>query len=103
MSILVENLSKTYGTQNAIDGISFQTSPGSVVGFLGPNGAGKSTTMKILTCYIPQSAGTASVCGMDITTHSMEVRRNIGYLPEHNPLYLDMYVREALAFVGSVY
>jgi ABC-2 type transport system ATP-binding protein len=103
MSILVDNLSKTYGSQNAIDGISFQTSPGSVVGFLGPNGAGKSTTMKILTCYIPQSAGTASVCGMDITTHSMEVRRNIGYLPEHNPLYLDLYVREALAFVGSVY
>jgi ABC-2 type transport system ATP-binding protein len=103
MSIVVDKLSKTYGTQNAIDGISFQASPGSVVGFLGPNGAGKSTTMKILTCYIPQSAGTASVCGMDITTHSMEVRRNIGYLPEHNPLYLEMYVREALTFVGSVY
>ena len=92
MSIVVDKLSKTYGTQNAIDGISFQASPGSVVGFLGPNGAGKSTTMKILTCYIPQSAGTASICGMDITTHSMEVRRNIGYLPEHNPLYLEMYV-----------
>ena len=103
MSILVENLSKTYGTQNAIDGISFQTSKGSVVGFLGPNGAGKSTTMKILTCYIPQSSGTVAVCGMDVTTHSMEVRRSIGYLPEHNPLYLEMYVREALSFVGSVY
>lgn len=103
MSIVVENLSKTYGAQNAIDGISFQASPGSVLGFLGPNGAGKSTTMKILTCYIPQSSGSASVCGMDVNTHSMEVRRNIGYLPEHNPLYLEMYVREALTFMGSVY
>jgi len=103
MSIVVENLSKTYGTQNAIDGISFQASPGSVLGFLGPNGAGKSTTMKILTSYIPQSSGTASVCGMDVSTHSMEVRRNIGYLPEHNPLYLEMYVREALSFISSVY
>jgi ABC-2 type transport system ATP-binding protein len=103
MSIVVENLSKTYGAQYAIDGISFQASPGSVLGFLGPNGAGKSTTMKILTCFIPQSSGTASVCGMDVSTHSMEVRRNIGYLPEHNPLYLEMYVREALTFIGSVY
>jgi ABC-2 type transport system ATP-binding protein len=103
MSIVVENLSKTYGAQYAIDGISFQASPGSVLGFLGPNGAGKSTTMKILTCYIPQSSGTASVCGMDVSTHSMEVRRNIGYLPEHNSLYLEMYVREALTFIGSVY
>ena len=103
MSIVVENLSKTYGAQYAIDGISFQASPGSVLGFLGPNGAGKSTTMKILTCFIPQSSGKASVCGMDVSTHSMEVRRNIGYLPEHNPLYLEMYVREALTFIGSVY
>ncbi len=103
MSIVVKDLCKSYGAQKAIDGISFQTSPGSVVGFLGPNGAGKSTTMKILTCYIPQSSGIASVCGMDVNTHSMEVRRNIGYLPEHNPLYLDMYVREALAFIGSVH
>jgi len=103
MSIVVENLSKTYGTQKAIDGISFRASPGSVLGFLGPNGAGKSTTMKILTCFIPQSSGTASVCGMDVNTHSIEVRRKIGYLPEHNPLYLEMYVREALTFIGSVY
>lgn len=103
MSIVVENLSKTYGSQKAIDGISFRVSPGNVLGFLGPNGAGKSTTMKILTCFIPQSSGTASVCGMDVNTHSMEVRRKIGYLPEHNPLYLDMYVREALTFIGSVY
>ena len=103
MSIVVENLSKTYGSQKAIDGISFRVSPGNVLGFLGPNGAGKSTTMKILTCFIPQSSGTASVCGMDVNTHSMEVRRKIGYLPEHNPLYLEMYVREALTFIGSVY
>jgi ABC-2 type transport system ATP-binding protein len=87
----------------ALNNITLNLRDGVRLGVRGPNGAGKSTTMKILTCYIPQSAGTASVCGMDITTHSMEVRRNIGYLPEHNPLYLDMYVREALAFVGSVY
>lgn len=103
MSIVVENLSKTYGAQKAIDGISFQTAPGSVVGFLGPNGAGKSTTMKILTCYIPQTSGTASVCGFDVGTQPMEVRRHIGYLPEHNPLYLEMYVREALAFIGAIH
>lgn len=103
MSIEVKDLSKSYGTQKAIDGISFQASPGSVLGFLGPNGAGKSTTMKILTCFIPQTSGTAHVCGYDVSTHSMEVRANIGYLPEHNPLYLDMYVREALAFVGAIH
>jgi len=103
MSIVVKDLYKSYGAQKAIDGISFQTSPGIVVGFLGPNGAGKSTTMKILTCYIPQTSGMATVCGMDVNTHPMEVRRNIGYLPEHNPLYLEMYVREALAFIGSVH
>ncbi len=103
MSIVVKDLCKSYGAQKAIDGISFQTSLGSVVGFLGPNGAGKSTTMKILTCYIPQTSGMASVCGMDVNAHPMEVRRNIGYLPEHNPLYLEMYVREALAFIGSVH
>ncbi|MFA6944427.1 MAG: ATP-binding cassette domain-containing protein [Pedobacter sp.] len=103
MSIVVENLSKTYGAQKAIDGISFQTAPGSVVGFLGPNGAGKSTTMKILTCYIPQTSGTASVCDFDVSTRSMEVRRHIGYLPEHNPLYLEMYVREALTFIGAIH
>ncbi len=103
MSIVVENLSKTYGVQKAIDGISFQAVPGTVLGFLGPNGAGKSTTMKILTGYIPQSSGNVAVCGLDVSTHSMEVRRKIGYLPEHNPLYLEMYVREALTFIGFVY
>ncbi|MDP2337776.1 MAG: ATP-binding cassette domain-containing protein [Bacteroidota bacterium] len=103
MSIAVANLCKTYGEQKAIDGISFQVSPGRIAGFLGPNGAGKSTTMKILTCFIPQSSGTAAVCGFDVSTYSMEVRRNIGYLPEHNPLYLEMYVREALGFIGAIH
>jgi ABC-2 type transport system ATP-binding protein len=103
MSIEVKDLSKSYGTQKAIDGISFKALPGSVLGFLGPNGAGKSTTMKILTCFIPQSSGSAHVCGYDVSSHAMEVRQNIGYLPEHNPLYLDMYVREALAFIGSIH
>ena len=102
MSIEVADLCKTYGNQKAIDGISFKALPGSVLGFLGPNGAGKSTTMKILTCFIPQTSGTAHICGFDARTDSMEVRRHIGYLPEHNPLYLDMYVRETLAFIGAI-
>jgi len=103
MSIEVADLCKTYGNQKAIDGISFKANPGSVLGFLGPNGAGKSTTMKILTCFIPQTSGTVQVCGFDVSTDSMKVRRHIGYLPEHNPLYLDMYVREALGFVGAIH
>jgi ABC-2 type transport system ATP-binding protein len=103
MSILVEDLCKTYSEQKALDSISFRAMPGSVLGFLGPNGAGKSTTMKILTGYIPQTSGRAEVCGFDVSTHSMEVRRQIGYLPEHNPLYLDMYVREALGFIGAIH
>lgn len=103
MSILVDELCKTYGEQKALDGISFRAMPGSVLGFLGPNGAGKSTTMKILTGFIPQTSGRAEVCGFDVSTHSMEVRRHIGYLPEHNPLYLDMYVREALGFIGAIH
>lgn len=103
MSISVSELSKCYGSQKAIDGISFDAVPGKVLGFLGPNGAGKSTTMKILTCFIPQSSGRASVCGFDVNTHSMDVRRNIGYLPEHNPLYLEMYVREELAFICDIH
>ena len=103
MSIAVANLCKIYGEQKAIDGISFQVSPGRIAGFLGPNGAGKSTTMKILTCFIPQSSGTAAVCGFDVSTDSMEVRRKIGYLPEHNPLYLEMYVKEALGFIGAIH
>jgi len=102
MSIRVESLSKVYGTQKAVDGISFSAGPG-VLGFLGPNGAGKSTTMKILTCFIPQTSGTASVCGFDVIDQPLEVRRHIGYLPESNPLYLDMYVKESLGFIAGIH
>ncbi|WP_337042892.1 gliding motility-associated ABC transporter ATP-binding subunit GldA [Emticicia sp. 17c] len=103
MSIKVQNLSKVYGTQKAVDNISFEVNKGEIIGFLGPNGAGKSTTMKILTGYIPATDGTAEVNGFDVKTSPMQVKRNIGYLPEHNPLYLDMYVKEFLAFAGSLY
>ncbi len=103
MSISVRNVTKLYGAQKALDDVSFEIGGGQVVGFLGPNGAGKSTMMKVLTCYIPQNAGEASVCGFDVREQSMEVRRNVGYLPEHNPLYLDMYVREYLEFVAGIY
>jgi ABC-2 type transport system ATP-binding protein len=102
MSILVESLTKVYGAQKAVDTISFSAKPG-VLGFLGPNGAGKSTTMKILTCFIPQTAGKATVCGYDIEKQPLEVKRNIGYLPESNPLYLDMYVKESLAFIAAIH
>lgn len=98
MSIVVRNLTKIYGTQKALDSISFQTGPGDILGFLGPNGAGKSTTMKILTCYLPQTSGLATVCGFDINKQSVEVRKQIGYLPELNPLYTDMFVKEYLLF-----
>ena len=103
MSIKVRNISKYYGEQAALDNVSFEIKKGEIVGFLGPNGAGKSTMMKILTCYIPKSEGTAEVCGFDVDDDSMEVRKKVGYLPEHNPLYLDMYVKEYLHFVASVY
>lgn len=103
MSVKVQNLSKIYGNQRALDSISFQANPGEVLGFLGPNGAGKSTTMKIVTCYLPQSEGSAEVCGFDTVKDPIEVRRRIGYLPEHNPLYKDMFVREYLYFVAGVH
>src|SRR3954469_22125100 len=102
MSILVESLTKVYGEQKAVNDISFTAGPG-VLGFLGPNGAGKSTTMKILTCFIPQTSGSASVCGFDVITQPLEVRRRIGYLPESNPLYLDMYVKESLSFIAGIH
>lgn len=102
MSILVEGLTKHYGIQKAVNDISFKAGQG-VLGFLGPNGAGKSTTMKILTGFIPQTAGKASVCGFDTVGQSLEVRRRIGYLPENNPLYTDMYVKEALSFVAGIH
>jgi len=102
MSISVQALTKIYGQQKAVDGISFEAGPG-VLGFLGPNGAGKSTTMKMLTCFIPQTSGAASVCGLDISKNPLDVKRNIGYLPEANPLYTEMYVKEALAFVAGIH
>lgn len=103
MSILVENISKIYGSQKALNSVSFEVGSNEIVGFLGPNGAGKSTMMKILTCYIPPTSGNAKVCGFDIITQSLEARKQIGYLPEHNPLYLDMYVKEFLEFVGGIH
>lgn len=103
MSITVSQLSKVYGEQRAVDDISFSLRKGEVVGFLGPNGAGKSTTMKMITGYLPPSSGQASVCGYDVTTHPMEVRQRVGYLPEANPLYADMYVKEFLGFIAQVH
>lgn len=103
MSILVRNLVKTFGTQNAIDSVSFEVKEGEIVGFLGPNGAGKSTTMKIATCYLTPTSGQVKVNGLDVIEEPDQVKKLIGYLPEHNPLYLDMYVREYLAFVGKVH
>lgn len=103
MSIRVEQLTKTYNKQHALDHISFDIGSGEIVGFLGPNGAGKTTTMKILTAYIPPSSGSAWVNGLNVEENSIEVRRSIGYLPEHNPLYTDMYVKEYLHFAASVY
>ncbi len=103
MSVKVSNLIKTYGSQNAVNDISFTAEEGQIIGFLGPNGAGKSTTMKIATCYLPPTSGTIEVCGHDVVENPLEVRENVGYLPEHNPLYLDMYVHEYLRFIGSLH
>ncbi|MFH6998365.1 gliding motility-associated ABC transporter ATP-binding subunit GldA [Flavobacterium sp. FlaQc-57] len=103
MSIEVNNISKSYGTQKALNSISFSIQKGEIVGFLGPNGAGKSTLMKILTTYLLADDGAALVNGHDVMTDAKAVQRSIGYLPEHNPLYLDLYVREYLAFNADVY
>lgn len=103
MSIEVKQVTKLYGEQKALDDVSFEIKTGEVVGFLGPNGAGKSTMMKIITGFIPPTRGEVFVEGMDAVLHSMEVRKLIGYLPENNPLYLDMYVKEYLEFVASIY
>jgi ABC-2 type transport system ATP-binding protein len=103
MSIKVNNISKSYGAQKALDSISFSVKKGEIVGFLGPNGAGKSTLMKILTTYIASDNGSAVVNGFDVTTETKKVQQSIGYLPEHNPLYLDLYVREYLAFNADIY
>lgn len=103
MSIVVENITKEYGIQKALNEVSFSIQTGEVVGFLGPNGAGKSTMMKILTGFIPPSGGKGSICGLDVETDSLKVREIVGYLPEHNPLYLDMYVKEYLHFVADIF
>ena len=103
MSVSVNQLIKTYGKQNAVNNISFSVQTGEIVGFLGPNGAGKSTTMKIATCYLPPTSGIVEVCGENVVKNPLEVRKNVGYLPEHNPLYLDMYVHEYLGFIGNLH
>ena len=103
MSIHVSNLIKEYGTQKAVNDISFSVEKGQVLGFLGPNGAGKTTTMKIITCFVPQTKGKVEVCGFDVVDNPMDVRARIGYLPEHNPLYKDMYVKEYLSFVAGLH
>src|ERR1700739_2591555 len=103
MSIEIKDLVKTYGEQRAVDGISFQVGKGEIVGFLGPNGAGKSTTMKILTGYLGQDSGEARVCGLSVREHPLETKKKIGYLPEANPLYPDMYVREYLGFIADIH
>ena len=103
MSIQVSNITKVYGTQKALSNVSFSIEKGEIVGFLGPNGAGKSTMMKILTAYLKATEGTASVNNYDLTEEAINVKKSVGYLPEHNPLYLDMYVRECLLFNASIY
>lgn len=103
MSIEVNNISKSYGNQKALDNVSFSIKKGEIVGFLGPNGAGKSTLMKILTTYINADEGSAAVNNFDVVKEQKQVQQSVGYLPEHNPLYLDLYVREYLAFNADVY
>ncbi|MAZ36346.1 gliding motility-associated ABC transporter ATP-binding subunit GldA [Salibacteraceae bacterium] len=103
MSIEVKEVSKIYGSQKALDTVSFSIQKGEIVGFLGPNGAGKSTMMKIITCFLPQSSGSVKVCGFDVSEDPMEVKKRVGYLPEHNPLYLDMYVKEYLGFIAGLH
>jgi ABC-2 type transport system ATP-binding protein len=103
LSISVQHISKYFDTQKAVNDISFEVQPGEIVGFLGPNGAGKSTTMKMLTCFIPPTKGTATVCGFDILKNPLEVRQNVGYLAELNPLYTDMFVKEYLFFMADIH
>ncbi|RUA34846.1 MAG: gliding motility-associated ABC transporter ATP-binding subunit GldA [Bacteroidetes bacterium] len=103
MSILVKGLIKKYGEQTAVNDVSFEIKKGNIVGFLGPNGAGKSTTMKMITGTLPADAGIVEVDGIDVAQQPLEIKKHIGYLPEHNPLYLDMYVHEFLRFCGGIY
>jgi ABC-2 type transport system ATP-binding protein len=103
MSISVKSLTKLYGKQKALDNVSFEVNSGEIVGFIGPNGAGKSTTMKILTGFIPPSEGSALIEGLDVSEQLLDIRKIIGYLPENNPLYENMYVTEYLSYVGGIY
>ena len=103
MSININNINKFYGKQQALTDVSFSLKKGEVVGFLGPNGAGKSTLMKIITCYLQQDSGKVQVCNLDTQEQDLQVKAKIGYLPEHNPLYTDMYIKEYLSFVGGIY
>ncbi len=103
MSIVINNLVKIYGAQKAVDEVSFSVSKGEIVGFLGPNGAGKSTTMKMITGYLKPDSGFAQVCGINVADEPINVKRKIGYLPEANPLYFEMYVKEYLSFIGGVH
>lgn len=103
MSIEINGLTKRYGAQKAVDNISFKLNKGEIAGFLGPNGAGKSTTMKIITGYLQADEGTVEVCGIKVTNDNIDTKKRIGYLPEANPLYYDMYVREYLDFIAGVH
>lgn len=103
MSVVVNQISKFYQEQKALDNVSFEIRKGEISGFLGPNGAGKSTMMKIICGYIPPSSGRVSVCGLDVFENSMEVKKKVGYLPEHNPLYSEMYVKEYLEFIAGIH
>jgi ABC-2 type transport system ATP-binding protein len=103
MSIAIQKLNKYYGKQQALTDISFSLNKGEIVGFLGPNGAGKSTLMKIITSYLQQDSGKVQVCNLDTQEQDLQVKAKIGYLPEHNPLYTDMYIKEYLNFVGEIY
>lgn len=103
MSIEIERISKRYGTQQALSDISFSLKKGEIVGFLGPNGAGKSTLMKIICCYLSQDYGNVKVCNLDTNVEETLVKSKIGYLPENNPLYTEMYIKEYLSFIGSMY
>jgi len=103
MSVKINHLTKVYGSQKAVNDVSLMVNKGDILGFLGPNGAGKSTTMKIMACYLPQTSGDVEVCGHDVIDNPMDVRKKVGYLPEHNPLYDEMYVKEYLAFVAGIH
>ena len=103
MSLIINSVTKSYDKQQALTDVSFTLNKGEIVGFLGPNGAGKSTLMKIITCYLQQDSGKVQVCNLDTKEQDLQVKAKIGYLPEHNPLYTDMYVKVYLSFVGGIY